>query len=312
MFRRACFVVTREEPIALKVVIIGNSSAGKSTVARGLEERYGLAHLDLDAIAWEAEAVRRPLAESAARLREFCDAHDDWAVEGCYAELAAAALGSEVELWWVDPGTEVCLRNARARPWEPHKYPSREAQDANLEMLEGWIADYESRDGELSRSAHAELFEGYPGPKRRVSNPAEVLTHRIHPGLAADTHSLGESRSGTVLLHRNAKVPWLILVPDVGPRDVRDLFDLDPARRDRLFDDAEAITQLLKRERGHQRVNVATLGNQVPQLHMHIIGRDRGDAVWPKPVWGFLEGERAWTESELTEWQLQIDRVLPR
>lgn len=306
------FVAMREERIVVKVVIIGNSSAGKSTIARGLEERYGLAHLDLDAIAWKAEAVRHPLAESVRRLEEFCAGNEAWVVEGCYAELAAAALGPGVELWWVDPGTEVCLRNARTRPWEPHKYPSREAQDANLEMLEGWIGEYEAREGELSRAAHAELFERYPGSKRQVSQASEVLIHHVHPGLAADTHSLGEARSGTVLLHRNAKVPWLILVPDVGPRDVRDLFDLAPDRRALLFEDAEAITHLLKRERGHQRVNVATLGNQVPQLHMHIIGRDRGDAVWPKPVWGFLEGERAWSESELTEWQLQIDRVLAR
>jgi hypothetical protein len=57
--------------------------------------------------------------------------------------------------------------HARARPWEPHKYASKEAQDANLDMLLGWIADYPSREGPLGRAAHEALFEGFTGRKER-------------------------------------------------------------------------------------------------------------------------------------------------
>src|SRR5262249_42034559 len=143
-----------------RVVIVGNSGSGKSTLALRLARTRGLAHLDLDALAWEPvmPPVRRPLADSARELDTFIHTHRRRVVEGCYADLLTLALPLCTLLLFLNPGVEACVHNARSRPWEPHKYPSKAAQDANLEMLIRWIREYGSRDGVLSLAAHRSLY----------------------------------------------------------------------------------------------------------------------------------------------------------
>jgi hypothetical protein len=91
--------------------------------------------------------------------------HASWVIEGCYADLAAVALHRCTQLVFLNPGVEVCVEHARSRPWEPHKYASKEAQDANLDMLLRWIRDYPLREDELSLRSHRTLFDGYLGDK---------------------------------------------------------------------------------------------------------------------------------------------------
>jgi hypothetical protein len=70
----------------------------------------------------------------------------------------------------LNPGVEGCIANARERPWEPHKYASKEAQDANLEMLIGWIRDYVARTDVFSLAAHRALFDSFGGDKVELSS----------------------------------------------------------------------------------------------------------------------------------------------
>lgn len=158
------------------LLIFGNSGSGKSTLARRLAGERGLAHLDLDTLAWEATTPpsRRALAAGIAGINRFLDAHPSCVVEGCYADLLGAALPRCTTLLFLNPGLEACLANARARPWEPHKYPSKAAQDANLEMLLGWIREYETRADELSLRAHRALFDAFAGEKRELRSRAEI------------------------------------------------------------------------------------------------------------------------------------------
>ena len=153
---------------AMRLVVYGNSGAGKSTLARALADD-GLAHLDLDTLAWEPTEppVRTPLEEAAAAIREFTEAHERWVIEGCYADLIERVLDRATKLVFLDPPVETCQAHARGRPWEPHKYPSPAAQDANLPMLLDWIADYPTREGPLGRPAHLALYEAFDGPKER-------------------------------------------------------------------------------------------------------------------------------------------------
>ena len=153
----------------LRIVILGNSGSGKTTLARALCEAHGLAHLDLDAVAWSEPGVRRPLAQSVAEVEAFARAHDAWTIEGSYASLAAAALPFCTELRLLNPGPEACLANARRRPWEPEKYASPEAQDTRLPFLLDWIRSYEARDDEYGLIAHRAAFDGFDGPKREVT-----------------------------------------------------------------------------------------------------------------------------------------------
>ena len=150
-----------------KVVIFGNSGSGKSTLAGQLCQQEGLAHFDLDTIAWMAQTPpqRRPLEDSARELNAFVQQHDGWVIEGCYADLVELALPASTEIIFLDLPVQLCMDNARRRPWEPHKYASKQAQDANLDMLLDWIAQYEERDDTFSRAAHVALFERYDGNK---------------------------------------------------------------------------------------------------------------------------------------------------
>ena len=154
-----------------RILIAGNSGSGKSTLAKRLA-RGGRAHLDLDGLAWQPQMppVRRALADSARELEAFMAANERWVIEGCYADLLAIPLPRCTKLVFLNPGVEACVANARGRPWEPHKYPSKEAQDANLAMLIGWIRDYANRDDALSLAAHRKLFDGFHGDKIELTS----------------------------------------------------------------------------------------------------------------------------------------------
>ncbi len=155
-----------------RIVLLGNSGSGKSTLAARLERARGLAHLDLDSLAWEPEPPprRRSVAESAGEIAGFMDANARWVIEGCYADLIETALPRCSLLLFLNPGVEACVANARLRPWEPHKYPSREAQDANLEMLVGWIREYATRADTFSLASHRAVFESFAGAKRELTS----------------------------------------------------------------------------------------------------------------------------------------------
>jgi adenylate kinase family enzyme len=110
----------------MKVLVFGNSGSGKSTYARAIATREGLAHLDLDSIVWEPGkiAVQRPREAVRASLRSFIDLQAAWVIEGCYDELVRAASAHCTLLVFLNPGMAACLRNNLRRPWEPHKYAS--------------------------------------------------------------------------------------------------------------------------------------------------------------------------------------------
>lgn len=150
-----------------RYLVVGNSGAGKSTLAIRLSAQHGLAHLDLDPLAWlpVTPPVRRPLDACERDVRVFTAANADWVIEGCYADLLALVAPDGARLVFLDPGVDACIANARRRPWEPHKYESRAAQDANLAMLIEWIRGYDTRTDALSRAAHRALFDQFAGDK---------------------------------------------------------------------------------------------------------------------------------------------------
>lgn len=151
----------------MRIAIMGNSGSGKSTLARWLAEQTDAAMLDLDTTAWvpgQIAAARDP-DEAANDVRRFCAERDHWIVEGCYANLVDAALPFSPRLLFLNPGEEQCLANCRARPWEPHKYASKEEQDERLSFLLSWVGDYYHRTGDMSLSGHLACFARYAGPK---------------------------------------------------------------------------------------------------------------------------------------------------
>ena len=150
-----------------RILIFGNSGSGKTTMAAALAAE-GLAHLDLDVLAWSEPGVRRPIEESREAIRAFVDMHEAWVIEGCYGDLIEEVVPFAGEVRFLNPGTEACIANCRARPWEPHKYATPEEQDARLDFLLDWVRQYETRDDEYSLARHRRIFEEFPGRKSEL------------------------------------------------------------------------------------------------------------------------------------------------
>jgi len=127
----------------------------------------------------------------------------------------------------------------------------------------------------------------------------------IHPRLLQDCLVLGRLELCHVLLMLDARYPWLILVPD---RDgMSEIHQLNEADQHQLMRESVALSRVLVELFRPDRLNVAALGNVVPQLHVHHIVRYRHDAAWPAPVWGrvpalpYVPEQRAGLVEQLTD-----------
>jgi diadenosine tetraphosphate (Ap4A) HIT family hydrolase len=126
---------------------------------------------------------------------------------------------------------------------------------------------------------------------------------KLHHQLARDTVPLGDLPLCRVLLIDDRTFPWLLLVP--RRRDVSEIIDLGDIERAHLMTEITQVADALKAETGCDKLNIAALGNLVPQLHIHIIARFTSDLVRPRPVWGqakhvpYDEAERAEVVSRL-------------
>ena len=151
----------------MRVLVFGNSGSGKTTYARTLATREGLAHLDLDSIVWEPGkiAVQRPRESAAAALKSFIDSQASWVIEGCYGELVRAASLHCTLLVFLNPGMKACMANNLKRPWEPHKYASLDLQNAMLSQLQEWVTGYYKREDAWSYRVHREIFDTFAGAK---------------------------------------------------------------------------------------------------------------------------------------------------
>jgi diadenosine tetraphosphate (Ap4A) HIT family hydrolase len=106
----------------------------------------------------------------------------------------------------------------------------------------------------------------------------------LHPQLAADTIQVIDWPICRVLLMNDARFPWLILVPRKA--DLRDFDDVSPADKSAFYAEIERASQILRAATSAKKMNVAALGNMVPQLHVHVVARFSNDEAWPAPVWG--------------------------
>lgn len=102
--------------------------------------------------------------------------------------------------------------------------------------------------------------------------------------LANDTLLIGDFSLCRLLLMNDRQYPWFILVP--RREEVCELFQLDAADQQLLWQETTALAEVLKDTFSADKMNVATLGNMVSQLHMHVIVRRKGDPAWPAAVWG--------------------------
>jgi len=125
----------------------------------------------------------------------------------------------------------------------------------------------------------------------------------LHPQLRQDTHRLGRLPFCDILLHQNGIVPWVILVPDTSETD---LLGLPEEQRNQALAETALAGEILRRIPGITKLNFAAIGNVVPQLHLHVIGRHPGDHCWPKPVWGNLTEQRQYAADDIASFRQQF------
>lgn len=106
----------------------------------------------------------------------------------------------------------------------------------------------------------------------------------LHPRLQQDTFKITDLTLSQLLLMNNRNFPWLILVPQKP--EIRELTDLEPKDRLILMEEICLVSEKMQAFFKPDKINVASLGNLVPQLHIHVVARYQHDAAWPGPVWG--------------------------
>nr|WP_262923621.1 MULTISPECIES: HIT domain-containing protein [Pseudomonas] len=125
--------------------------------------------------------------------------------------------------------------------------------------------------------------------------------------LQQDSLVLGDFPLCRLLLSKDANYPWFILVPRRA--DVSELFQLDEADQRQLWKETTYLAETLKDSFAADKMNVATLGNVVSQLHVHVIVRRRDDAAWPAPVWG-RQPAVAYTDEQVEAVRQRLRAVL--
>jgi diadenosine tetraphosphate (Ap4A) HIT family hydrolase len=128
-----------------------------------------------------------------------------------------------------------------------------------------------------------------------------------HPQLQNDTTPVGDLALSRLLAIDDADYPWLILVPRRG--GVTETIDLDAADAARLMEEIAQVSRVLKTVTRCDKLNIATIGNIVPQLHIHIVARRKDDPLWPKPVWG-LHTPRAGDPAAFARFAAEIKQRL--
>ena len=124
--------------------------------------------------------------------------------------------------------------------------------------------------------------------------------------LARDARDVTNLPLCNVRLMNNKKFPWIILVPRVV--GASEWIDLSRDEQHQLSDEIAVVSHILKALVTPDKLNIATLGNQVSQLHVHLIARYKGDAAWPNPVWGGASEE--YTEEEARRFGYDLKSAL--
>lgn len=124
------------------------------------------------------------------------------------------------------------------------------------------------------------------------------MSFTLHERLAAGSVELGRLRGCRVLLKNNALFPWIILVPEVDD-GIEDLHQLEPARYDEVTQAIREVSIFVSSHFQPDKLNVACIGNQVRQMHIHIVGRGEGDPAWPDVVWSH-SGKQKYADDDIS------------
>lgn len=134
-----------------------------------------------------------------------------------------------------------------------------------------------------------------------------MYTFKLDPRLEKDCYILGKLEGQYLLLMNNSLVPWFILVPE---SDVTELYLLDESEQLLLQKNLHRVSDFIKENYTFDKLNVASIGNIVSQLHLHIVARSDTDYCWPDVVWGRSE-KTIYTASEVAAVKQCLNESFP-
>jgi len=151
-----------------RTLIIGNSGAGKSWLAKRLAEHLHAPWTDLDRVHWVSDecSIARPRPEALAMARIAAD-QPRWVIEGVYGWIVSELIHRATALVWLCVDDESCVANIRQRE-------NRQDNDELLIALLEWAGSYRVREDSSGFSAHRQLFEGFAGSKIRLMDRSEI------------------------------------------------------------------------------------------------------------------------------------------
>lgn len=129
------------------------------------------------------------------------------------------------------------------------------------------------------------------------------MNFQLHPQLQKDCIGLGRFELCRLLLMNDSQYPWFILVPEIA--DIREIYELNNAHRGQLQEESCRLAETLAGLFNADKMNIAAIGNLVPQLHIHHIVRYRSDKAWPAPIWGKFDAV-PYMERQLNELLPQV------
>lgn len=135
------------------------------------------------------------------------------------------------------------------------------------------------------------------------------MAFSLHPRLAAGGFEFGGIGGCRLLLKNNALFPWFLLVPEVE-EGTEDLHQLEPAQYDEVMAAVRQVSEFVSAYFKPEKLNVACIGNQVRQMHIHIVGRSTGDPAWPGTVWAF-DGKQGYSDEDVARIKDAACKCLP-
>lgn len=136
---------------------------------------------------------------------------------------------------------------------------------------------------------------------------SEPMNFQLHERLRADTMGLGSTSLCEIRLMNDSTWPWVLLVPAVP--GIREIYQLSADQQHQLIRESSVLSEAMMEAFGGDKMNVAALGNMVPQLHLHHIVRFEGDPAWPGPIWG-KQAPVPYSEEELEQVRQRLAPVL--
>jgi diadenosine tetraphosphate (Ap4A) HIT family hydrolase len=124
------------------------------------------------------------------------------------------------------------------------------------------------------------------------------MAFSLHSQLAAGGFEIGRIGGSLLLLKNNALFPWFLLVPEVE-QGIEDLHQLDSGHYDEVMNSVRNVSRFVADYFQPEKLNVACIGNQVRQMHIHIVGRSTGDPAWPGTVWAF-DGKQVYQDDAVS------------